>query len=833
MLLKIDYRTGLTRNRRIFLLHIFKIPDEAKVLLVNRFCSLAPSSKRRLNIDGSEANGEGGGFWKNFCGTEKASNYNNAQGEHILTTFSFSKCRTKNDFVRDNIERLQEIQAKCKQHNAPSRREPLKATREAKVKVDPVVRKNKNEGQLVSVSRAGENRQRRGATKSNGFEGKGRMIGSGSTTHSDYYSLSDDHDDNIENTQASSPYGRSQMLQEGFQAFTTEGESRPGSGLLNPIKNTIMQNLRDAKNEEHFSRNSLKFNRNNAHQQQQQQQQEAPNSALAMLPRTTRAERRAHVSQVISKIKGQRPACEIDYNRYCRELENQHRLLLNPSETMSMYGTTVEGSIGGRTSQRQNGSIRARSCSTERDSVISQRDSSRRQQHPPKQYPASTQIQQPQIPRRFSRSTSNLSSIRSQMGKKPLDRPGTNMSVARNGTDRRRMSNQIEMEKNPLPSLSRSKSNLEPRRRANSISSNRNTKNYLDVDHTQETDRLSYASQDLDYYNENKMTKNKQGWGTPSQMHLGDLNVTDATENNENINGNLHLSCRHNEHNYNDNYENDVFGEENYENSGSTSGIDVDESGSIYYGNNVLDSSRFEGHQHETARTVRAAQNEYENSIAPSSRLTSNYKRPQDNLNNNIFDKTVPEKALGEVRSVRKGLIYDGWQKQDDLGDYSLGPLATMQQEARSDVQPNSSLRRSRSQQELHNLRRKNQEKKEKEQRELKQKQKKRHKLGSMPKYLLERKEEEARYEAAVAAIDPECPDGHTVLEDAERRNTLHLLKKSQAEVMRDISSLPVANDTLRLKKHREELEEKLNQIEEGLAIFSQPKVYVLNDEDD
>ena len=48
---------------------------------------------------------------------------------------------------------------------------------------------------------------------------------------------------------------------------------------------------------------------------------------------------------------------------------------------------------------------------------------------------------------------------------------------------------------------------------------------------------------------------------------------------------------------------------------------------------------------------------------------------------------------------------------------------------------------------------------------------------------------------------------------------------------MQQMSSLPVAKDTLRVRNMRKDLEDKLNQIEEGIQIFSQPKVYVVNDE--
>ncbi|KAK8388128.1 hypothetical protein O3P69_020190 [Scylla paramamosain] len=95
--------------------------------------------------------------------------------------------------------------------------------------------------------------------------------------------------------------------------------------------------------------------------------------------------------------------------------------------------------------------------------------------------------------------------------------------------------------------------------------------------------------------------------------------------------------------------------------------------------------------------------------------------------------------------------------------------------------------------------------------------------IGKIPRYLQIRKEEKRRQEELALAVDPDCPPGHQPLPDHERLNTLHLLHKSQTQVLRELSSLPVAQDTLRIKKVRLTLEEKLTQIEEGLRIFSQP----------
>lgn len=52
-------------------------------------------------------------------------------------------------------------------------------------------------------------------------------------------------------------------------------------------------------------------------------------------------------------------------------------------------------------------------------------------------------------------------------------------------------------------------------------------------------------------------------------------------------------------------------------------------------------------------------------------------------------------------------------------------------------------------------------------------------------------------------------------------------------EVQQQLARLPVAQDSLRSRRHRQELEDKLQQLEEGIKIFSQPTVYVLHDEDE
>jgi len=55
-----------------------------------------------------------------------------------------------------------------------------------------------------------------------------------------------------------------------------------------------------------------------------------------------------------------------------------------------------------------------------------------------------------------------------------------------------------------------------------------------------------------------------------------------------------------------------------------------------------------------------------------------------------------------------------------------------------------------------------------------------------------------------------------------------HLLLFIERKALLDeLSSMPIRNDTLRIRTKREELEQKLNRIEEAIKIFSRKKVFV------
>ncbi|GFY68226.1 enkurin domain-containing protein 1 [Trichonephila inaurata madagascariensis] len=107
-----------------------------------------------------------------------------------------------------------------------------------------------------------------------------------------------------------------------------------------------------------------------------------------------------------------------------------------------------------------------------------------------------------------------------------------------------------------------------------------------------------------------------------------------------------------------------------------------------------------------------------------------------------------------------------------------------------------------------------------------------RHRLGQIPNYLTERKKQWEMEKERQLKLREEAsiPQGYTLLPDEERIETLELLKKNQEEIIQSLAALPVRNDTVRLRNYKEELERQLAKVEEGIKIFSRPKVLIKND---
>ncbi|XP_050460083.1 uncharacterized protein LOC126855979 [Cataglyphis hispanica] len=99
---------------------------------------------------------------------------------------------------------------------------------------------------------------------------------------------------------------------------------------------------------------------------------------------------------------------------------------------------------------------------------------------------------------------------------------------------------------------------------------------------------------------------------------------------------------------------------------------------------------------------------------------------------------------------------------------------------------------------------------------------------GVIPKYLRVRKEaQEKEQKIKAEAQHPDCPEGHVPIPDHERKETLRLLKKNYQDYVNELNMMPIKTDTLRAQRRKIEIEKQLNKLEEGIKVFSRPKVYV------
>ncbi len=69
-----------------------------------------------------------------------------------------------------------------------------------------------------------------------------------------------------------------------------------------------------------------------------------------------------------------------------------------------------------------------------------------------------------------------------------------------------------------------------------------------------------------------------------------------------------------------------------------------------------------------------------------------------------------------------------------------------------------------------------------------------------------------------------------TYIEMLDAQSRLFFPFSAQAELMRQISCLPIRTDTLTMRKKKEDLDRKLAEVEEAIKIFSRPKVFIKMD---
>ncbi|CAF0883757.1 unnamed protein product [Adineta steineri] len=100
---------------------------------------------------------------------------------------------------------------------------------------------------------------------------------------------------------------------------------------------------------------------------------------------------------------------------------------------------------------------------------------------------------------------------------------------------------------------------------------------------------------------------------------------------------------------------------------------------------------------------------------------------------------------------------------------------------------------------------------------------------GRVPDYIEKIKERRAQniYEERANAPDPECPFGHVKIDNDRRLATLRQLELNRADLEKKLSHLPIRNDSLTLRRAKEETEKKIIELDEAIKIFSKPKVFV------
>ncbi|MEW5301363.1 MAG: hypothetical protein WDW36_004226 [Sanguina aurantia] len=100
---------------------------------------------------------------------------------------------------------------------------------------------------------------------------------------------------------------------------------------------------------------------------------------------------------------------------------------------------------------------------------------------------------------------------------------------------------------------------------------------------------------------------------------------------------------------------------------------------------------------------------------------------------------------------------------------------------------------------------------------------------GRVPAYLVERKMEMAAdYEASIRAKEAALiPPGMRMLDEEERLETLAILTRNRAEIDRAIQGLPIIIETPGQIRRKDELERRLQEIEDAFRIFCRPKVMV------
>lgn len=101
------------------------------------------------------------------------------------------------------------------------------------------------------------------------------------------------------------------------------------------------------------------------------------------------------------------------------------------------------------------------------------------------------------------------------------------------------------------------------------------------------------------------------------------------------------------------------------------------------------------------------------------------------------------------------------------------------------------------------------------------------HARGQVPTYIKNRKQALAEErKIAIESYDPHCPRGMAAMPDEERVGALEILFQNKDELTKQLGKLSFAR-SLGIDKRRNDIYDKLNEIDGAITVFSKPKVYV------
>jgi len=104
--------------------------------------------------------------------------------------------------------------------------------------------------------------------------------------------------------------------------------------------------------------------------------------------------------------------------------------------------------------------------------------------------------------------------------------------------------------------------------------------------------------------------------------------------------------------------------------------------------------------------------------------------------------------------------------------------------------------------------------------------------FGKVPEYLQKYKTEveEKKEQVKKQADEAKYPKGTRLLSEEERMQTLTSLQDTRKDLCNMLEKMPITMKTMSVQKRKEELENKLNEIENAIKTFSRKQVFVKDD---